>query len=197
MLVKTPSTYRSHVSASALVTHYAAVADASPVPVLLYNFPASTGVNPSADTVAQLAAHPNVAGMKETSTDAAQFADLSAAVPAGFTVLCGAAPGVFGALCNGAGGAIIAVAALLPGPCLELLACARDGRYDEALAIQHRITPIARAITTGFGVPGLKAALTLIGYTGGDPRPPLLPLSEDGVARIRALLDTVPTFNNV
>jgi 4-hydroxy-2-oxoglutarate aldolase len=164
------------------------VADASPVPVLLYNFPASTGVNLSAELVARLAAHPNITGMKETSTDAAQFADLSAAVPAGFTVLCGAAPGVFGALCNGAAGAIIAVAALLPAPCLELLSAVREGRYDRGLAIQHRITPLARAVTTGFGVPGLKAALTLAGFQGGDPRPPLMPLGPDAVERIRTLL---------
>src|SRR5262249_61137003 len=141
------------------------------------------------DTVARLAAHPNIAGMKETSTDAAQFADLSAAVPDGFTVLCGAAPGVYGALCAGAKGAIIAVAALLPAACLELLSLVRDGHHDRALAIQHRITPLARAVTTGYGIPGLKAALDLAGCTGGDPRPPLAPLAADARERIRTLLD--------
>jgi 4-hydroxy-2-oxoglutarate aldolase len=197
VLVKTPYTYRTHVPPSGLIAHYTAVADASPVPVLLYNFPASTGVNLAPDTVARLAAHPNIAGMKETSTDVAQFADLSAAVPDGFAVLCGAAPGVFGALSAGAAGAIIAVAALLPAPCLELLACVRSGRRAEALAIQHRITPIARAVTTGFGVPGLKAALNLAGYDAGDPRPPLAALPPDAVETIRALLTAVPSLNNV
>ena len=76
VLVKTPYTYRNHVSAAGLIAHYTAVADASPVPVLLYNFPASTGVNLAPETVAALAGHPNIAGMKETSTDGAQFADL-------------------------------------------------------------------------------------------------------------------------
>jgi len=189
VLVKTPYTYRAHVTPAGLVAHYAAVADASPVPVLLYNFPSSTGVNLAPDTVARLAAHPNIAGMKETSTDAAQFADLSAAVPDGFTVLCGAAPGVYGALCAGAKGAIIAVAALLPAACLELLSLVRDGHHDRALAIQHRITPLARAVTTGYGIPGLKAALDLAGCTGGDPRPPLAPLAADARERIRTLLD--------
>ena len=189
VLVKTPYTYRNHVPPAGLVAHYTAVADASPVPVLLYNFPSSTGVNLAPETVARLAAHPNIAGMKETSTDVAQFADLSAAVPDGFSVLCGAAPGVYGALCAGAAGAIIAVAAILPKPCLELLASVREGRHDHALAIQHRITPIARAVTTGFGVPGLKAALELAGFTAGDPRPPLAPLSSDAVERIRVLLN--------
>jgi 4-hydroxy-tetrahydrodipicolinate synthase len=189
VLVKTPYTYRAHVPPAGLVAHYTAVADASPVPVLLYNFPSSTGVNLAPETVARLAAHPNIAGMKETSTDVAQFADLSAAVPDGFSVLCGAAPGVFGALCAGAAGAIIAIAALLPAPCLSLLSLVREGRNEEALAIQHRITPLARAVTTGFGVPGLKAALNLAGYSAGDPRPPLAALSADSVERIRALLN--------
>jgi 4-hydroxy-2-oxoglutarate aldolase len=189
VLVKTPSVYRAHVTTSGLVAHYRAVADASPVPVLLYNFPAVTGVNLAPETVARLAAHPNIIGMKETSTDGAQFADLSAAVPDGFTVLCGAAPGVFAALCAGAKGAIIAVSSLLPAVCLELLAHVRGGRYDEALALQRRLTPLGRAVTTGYGIPGLKKALDLSGYCGGDPRPPLAPLDGDAVERIRTLLD--------
>lgn len=189
VLVKTPHTYRTHVPVSGLVSHYTAVADASPVPVLLYNFPASTGVNLSPETVGRLAAHPNIVGMKETSTDGAQFADLSAAVPPDFTVLCGSAPGVFAALCAGATGAITAVSAVMPEACLDMLACVRAGRYDEALAIQHRITPLARAVTTGFGIPGLKVALEMAGFCCGDPRPPLMPLAGDAKERIRALLD--------
>ena len=189
VLVKTPSVYRGHVTADGLVAHYTAVADASPVPVLLYNFPASTGVNLAPETVARLAAHPNIVGMKETSTDGAQFADLSAAVPGTFTVLCGAAPGVYAALCAGAKGAIIAVSSLLPAACLELLAHARAGRHGEGLALQRRITPLGRAVTTMYGVPGLKVALDMSGYCGGSPRPTLLPLTGDAVERIRTLLD--------
>lgn len=189
VLVKTPSVYRAHVSAAGLVSHYLAVADASPVPVLLYNFPGSTGVNLTPETVARLAEHSNIIGMKETSTDGAQFADLTGAVPERFTVLCGAAPGVFAALCAGATGAIIAVSALLPSLCLELLAHVRAGRYDEARAIQHRITPLGRAVTTMYGIPGLKAALNITGYAGGEPRPPLCPLPTEAVEKIRGLLN--------
>lgn len=188
VLVKTPHTYRNHVPAAGLVTHYMAVADASPVPVLLYNFPASTGVNLAPETVATLARHGNIVGMKETSTDGAQFADLSAVVPDGFTILCGSAPGVFAALCAGAKGAITAVSAVMPEACLEMLDHVRAGRYAAALAIQHRITPLARAVTTGFGIPGLKAALEMIGFTCGDPRPPLMPLAAEPRERIRTLL---------
>jgi 4-hydroxy-2-oxoglutarate aldolase len=185
------------VPASGLVTHYQAVADASPVPVLLYNFPASTGVNLSPDTVGILAAHPNIVGMKETSTDGAQFADLSAAVPHDFTVLCGSAPGVYAALCAGAKGEIIAVGCVLPALALELLAHVRAGRYDEALAMQQRINPLGRAVTAGFGIPGLKAALDLAGFTGGEPRPPLMPASADARERIRSLFHAVATLDHV
>lgn len=189
VLVKTPSVYRTHVSVPSLVAHYTAVADASPVPVLLYNFPASTGVNLSPDTVARLAAHPNIVGMKETSTDGAQFADLAAAVPDRFTVLCGAAPGLLAALSAGAHGAIVAISALMPSACLDLLAHVRSGRREEALALQRHITPLARAVTTTFGVPGLKAALDMSGFCGGEPRPPLGPLPAEAVETIRVLLN--------
>jgi len=189
VLVRTPSFYRAHVPVAALVAHYTAVADASPVPVLLYNYAAFTGVNLAPDTIARLAAHPNVAGLKETSTDGAQFADLSAAVPARFTVMAGSAPGVYAALCAGARGAILAVACVTPELCLELFEHVRQGRFAQALECQQRLTPLARAVTTGFGIAGLKAAMDLCGLTGGEPRPPLAPLAREGVEKIRSLLD--------
>ncbi|HYT76476.1 MAG TPA: dihydrodipicolinate synthase family protein, partial [Vicinamibacterales bacterium] len=171
--------------------HYTAVADESPVPILLYNFPANTGVNLTPEIVGRMAEHRNVVGMKETSTDGAQFAEVSAAVPERFTLLAGSAPGFYPALCAGAKGAIVAVACLLPEICLELLELTRAGRHAEALALQQRLTPLARAVTSGFGIAGLKAAMDLSGYEGGDPRPPLGPLAGDAVETIRALLHAV------
>jgi 4-hydroxy-2-oxoglutarate aldolase len=193
VLARTPSMYRNHVTPAALVTHYRAVADASPVPLLLYNFPASTGVNLTPDIVSRVAEHPNVAGMKETSTDGAQFAELSAAVPERFTVMAGSAPGLYAALCAGAKGGIVAVACVMPETCLELLALVRAGSLAEALALQQRLLPIARAVTSGFGIPGLKTAMTLTGYRGGDPRAPLAPLADDAVEKIRAVLHAIRT----
>jgi len=189
VLIKTPYTYRNHVPAAGLIAHYTAIADACPVPVLLYNFPSSTGVNLSPETVGRLAAHPNIAGMKETSTDAAQFAELTAAAPADFTVLCGAVPGLLGALSAGATGAIVAVAGVAPALCLEMLSLVRAGRIEEAREIQHRITPLGRAVTTGFGIPGLKKALDLAGFVGGDPRPPLQPVGPEVADKLRVLLN--------
>ena len=188
VLVRPPSLYRAHISAAALAQHYTAVADASPVPVLLYNYPAFFGVNLTPDLVGRLASHPNIAGMKETSTDGAQFVDLTAAVPPEFTILAGSAPGTYPALSAGASGAILAIACVLPALCVELFEHARAGRYQEALACQRRLTPIARAVTSTFGIPGLKAAMTLAGYEGGDPRPPLAPVPSAAREKLRGLL---------
>src|SRR5260370_12421909 len=143
VLVRTPSFYRAHVSAAALVVHYTAVADASPVPVMLYNYAAFTGVNMAPETVGRLAAHPNIAGIKETTTDGAQFVELAALVPERFSVLAGSAPGAYTAFCAGAAGAILAVACVRPHLCLRLRALTLEGRHAAAPAIQQRLTPLA------------------------------------------------------
>ncbi len=191
VVIRTPSFYRAHVPAAGVIAHYTAAADASPVPILLYNYPAFTGVNLTPDIVGRLAEHPNVAGIKETSTDGAQFTDLAAVVPERFTILSGSAPGCFAAVCAGARGAILAVACVAPGECLQLLELTRAGRLADARLLQQRLNPLARAVTTGFGIAGLKAALDLAGYDGGDPRAPLGALSSDGVEKIRTLLEAI------
>ncbi len=188
VLVRTPSLYKAHLTAAALAKHYTAIADASPVPILLYNYPAFTGVALSAELIGCLAQHANVIGIKETSTDGAQFVDMAAVVPDRFTILAGSAPGAYTGLCAGARGAILAVACVLPELCLELVALVRAGRHAEALTLQQRLTPLARAVTSGFGIAGLKAAMDLTGYRGGEPRAPLAPLTSDAVETIRTLL---------
>jgi len=188
VLVRTPSFYKAHLTATALAKHYTAIADASPVPILLYNYPAFTGVALSAELIGRLAQHANVIGIKETSTDGAQFVDMAAVVPDRFTILAGSAPGAYTGLSAGARGAILAVACVNPELCLELVALVRGLRHAEALALQQRLTPIARAVTSGFGIAGLKGAMDLTGYRGGDPRPPLAPLAGDALQTIRTLL---------
>ena len=189
VLARTPAFYRAHTPVAALVAHYTALADASRVPVLLYNYAAFTGVNLSPSTIGRLAEHPNIVGLKETSTDGAQFAEIAAAIPPRFTIMAGSAPGVYSALCAGATGAILAVACVRPALCLELFEHVRAERFAAALACQQRLTPLARAVTSGFGIAGLKAAMDLSGLDGGDPRLPLGPLSGEEKGKIRALLD--------
>jgi 4-hydroxy-2-oxoglutarate aldolase len=186
-LIRTPSFFRPQMTPAALTAHFEAVADASPIPILLYNFPGQTGVNFSPDTVAGLAEHPNIAGMKETGTDAAQLASfVDATASCTFSVLAGAAPGFYPALCVGAVGAIVAVACVLPELCVRLHAAAQEGRHAEARALQRLLTPLGRLVTTTHGVPGLKAAMDIAGYRGGAPRRPLAPVSPKVMEEIRA-----------
>lgn len=191
VLVRPPSLYRGSISPAALEQHYQTIADESPSPMLLYNYPAFFGTALQPALIGKLAEHPNVIGMKETSTDGAQFADVAAAVPESFTILAGSAPGVYPALCAGARGAILAVACVLPALCLRVLACTREGRHGEALRLQQQINPLARAVTSGHGIAGLKAAMEMVGYAGGDTRRPLPSVSAEGVEQIRLLLQAV------
>src|SRR5437764_1824138 len=92
VLVRTPGFFKAQMTTDAFVRHYTAVADASPVPVLLYNFTALTGVNLLPVAAARLATHPNIIGMKESGGDMAQVADLVSLTPKGFNVLAGSAP---------------------------------------------------------------------------------------------------------
>jgi 4-hydroxy-2-oxoglutarate aldolase len=195
VLVRTPSYFKPRMTRDAFVAHYTAVADAIGVPVLLYNYPAVTGLTLTPDTVGALASHPNIAGIKETSTDAAQIAAfVDAARGETFAVLAGSAPGVYAALCLGATGAILAAACIVPRACVALFDAFQRGAHDEARELQRRILPVAAAVTSGFGVPGLKAALDAAGYIGGRPRAPLSPASAEAVAAIRAALEPMREF---
>jgi 4-hydroxy-2-oxoglutarate aldolase len=190
-LVRTPSFFKPQMTSDAFVRHYTEVAEASPIPILLYNVTLYTGVNLLPDAVERLAIHPNIIGLKESGSDIGQIADFSARTPEDFTVLAGSATTLFHALCAGCDGAILALASLVPDLCVRMVALVREQRLDEARALQTRLLPLARSIGTSHGVAGLKAALDLIGYVGGVPRPPLRPLNSQIVDMIRGQLDTL------
>jgi 4-hydroxy-2-oxoglutarate aldolase len=179
-LVLNPFFYRGGMSDDALARHYEAVADASPIPVLLYTMPAATGVDVSAAVAARLCAHPNVKGMKDSGGDVAKLAEvIRVTASKDFALASGNYAAFLPATTFGVRAAIVAVANVAPRECVRLLSLAREGRHDEASALHLALLPVARAVTTRFGVPGLKAALELVGLYGGPPRAPLLPLGED------------------
>ena len=188
VLVRTPSFFKARMTADVFVRHYTAVADAAPVPVLLYNVPAVTGVNLTPDAVSRLASHPNIIGVKETGSDTAQLAAFVAAAPGTFAVIAGSAPTFYPSLCVGATGGILAVSCVLPALCVELHEHFRAGRHGEARDLQRRLTPLAKLVTTGLGVAGLKTAMDLAGFTGGEPRAPLVPLTTEATAQVRDAL---------
>jgi 4-hydroxy-2-oxoglutarate aldolase len=188
VLVRTPGFFKNQMTTDAFVRHYQAVADESLVPVLLYNFTALTGVNLLPAAVTRLAEHPNIIGMKESGGDVAQIAELVNGTPSGFGVLAGTTSTFYAALCVGAVGGILALACAVPEACTRLFTATRDGRHAEARAIQRQLAPLAKLLGPTYGVPGLKAALNVLGYDVGVPRPPLSPLPDAGVKILRDAL---------
>jgi 4-hydroxy-2-oxoglutarate aldolase len=194
VLVRTPGFFKSQMTVEAFVRHYTAVADASPVPVLLYNFAAAFGVNLPLEAVARLAAHPNIVGLKESGGDIGQISDQVSIARSGFEVVVGSAPTLYASLCVGAVGGIVAVANMVPEACVRLFELTRAGHHQQALALQQALTPLARAVTTLHGVPGLKAGMSLAGYRGGPPRSPLPPAPSPAVDEISRRLSELRAF---
>jgi 4-hydroxy-2-oxoglutarate aldolase len=195
VLVRTPSYFKPRMTPEAFIFHYTTIADALEIPVLLYNYPAVTGVNLTPDTVGRLAQHPNIIGIKETSTDAGQIAAyVDATRGQDFAVLAGSAPAFYSALTLGAVGGILAVCCVVPRACVALFDAFARGDQATARELQRRLVPLAQSVTSGYGVPGLKAAMELAGYFGGPPRHPLMPASSDARAAIAAQLEPLREF---
>jgi 4-hydroxy-2-oxoglutarate aldolase len=196
-LVRTPAFFKSQMTTDVFVRHYLEVADASPIPTLLYNVTMYTGVNLLPEAVATLAVHPNIVGMKESGSDLVQIAEYIARTPDDFTILAGSAATLFPALAVGCDGAILALAALAPDACVQMVTLVREGRVDEARALQARLMPLGRAIGAQHGVPGLKAAMDLLGYAGGPPRPPLRAVAPQTIEMLRSQLAALGLLEQV
>ena len=196
VLVRTPSSFKGQLTTSTFIRHYTAVADASPVPVLLYNFSAFTGVTLPIEAVAALSIHENIVGLKESGPDMSYVGELVGLAPDGFNVLVGSAPTFFSSLTLGAHGGVLALACVAPHACVQLYELVRAGRYDEARELQRHITPLSKLVTAIHGIPGLKAALGLIGYVGGRPRLPLEPVDDDAVEQIRRQIDLLASITS-
>lgn len=187
-MVVTPNYYKPKLNAAAFVAFYRAVADASPIPIAIYTMPAYTGVDIPVDAVARLSEHPNIIGMKDSGGAMAKFADTARQVRPGFQVLAGSASFLYAALCLGATGGVCALANVAPAQTVELYHLAVAGRHDEARALQFRLMAPNAAVTSRFGIAGLKHACDLIGIYGGPVRLPLLPLAEAEQAAIKAIM---------
>jgi len=192
-LVITPSFYDGKMSPDALVRYFVAVADASPIPVLLYNVPKFTHVDMSAATIARTVPHPNIVGIKDSSGNITKLADTvrvarAAAGGAGFDVLAGSAGFLFAALAVGAAGGVVALSNIAPQQCVDIYTLYHEGRWDEAAELQRKMVPVNTAITATYGVAGLKAALDMLGFYGGPVRPPLLDLDKEGCQALQQTL---------
>ena len=188
-MVVTPNYYKPKMDAAAYVAFYQAVADASPIPIAIYTMPPYTGVDITADAVARLSQHPNIIGMKDSGGAMAKYADMLRQVRPGFQLLAGSASFLLPAVALGASGGVCALAVVAPRQTVELYRLAAAGNVAEARTLQYRLMAPNAALTTGFGIAGLKYACELIGLYGGPVRLPLLPLGEKEQGRIRAILD--------
>ena len=189
VLVQPPAYYKGAMTPEALREHYLAVADTSPVPVIVYQAPLrmSTLDFPTG-LVVELSNHENIVGIKDSRGKLELMGELVQQCRSGFQVLSGSGALLYPAMEVGAVGGIVAVANMAPGPCGELFQAHKAGRGSEAGRLQQQIGPIHNDIVGGIGVPGVKVALDLLGYAGGDPRPPIRPLPEKGRKNVREVL---------
>jgi 4-hydroxy-2-oxoglutarate aldolase len=190
LLVITPHFYRAALTQDALAEHYERVADSSPVPVVIYSIPQNTGVALAPDTVGRLARHENVVGIKESSGDVVAFVEMMRAAGGAenFSMMTGHASAFHASLASGARGGILAVACAVPRFAVGLMRAHESGDYERARSMQHKLIPLARAVTTRFGVGGLKYALDLAGYAGGSVRAPLREPGDEARREIARLL---------
>jgi len=188
-LIVTPYYYRPRYDTAAFLKHYHAVADASPIPIIVYIMTAYTGVDLPSALVAQLSRHPNIVGVKDSAGNAVKFAEMVSESEEGFAVLAGSANFLYPALCLGAAGGILALADIAPAECAQVMELFLAGDHDAARKAQFNLLAPNAAVTTRFGIAGLKAAMEMVGLTSSDPRLPMLPATDAERREIRSILE--------
>ena len=194
VLVIAPFYNRGSMTPAILETHFKAVADACTVPVYVYNIPQVSGIAHSPAWMANIAQHPNIAGLKDSSGDIMTLTETARVVNADFNVLTGNAPTLLPALSVGAQGAILAAANVIPGIFGKLRTAFMERDLETALTLQRRSNALSYAVTRDFGVPGLKAAMRLRGVNGGYPRAPLLDVDVATMTKLELMLEEIKTL---
>ena len=191
VLVLNPSYYKGQMDTVALVSHYEAVAEASTVPVIIYNMPANSGLDMTAEILLVIAKHPNIIGLKDSGGNLEKMEEVIRGAKPGFQVLAGSAGFLLPALKLGAVGGIAALANIAPGQCTEIYRNFMEGNMEEAHAMQEKVIKLNLAVTRKWGVPALKEAMDHIGLYGGPSRRPLLPLEKERREELFKLMEEV------
>ncbi|MCP5046660.1 MAG: dihydrodipicolinate synthase family protein [bacterium] len=178
-LVINPSYYRGLMTREVLINHFNIIADGSPIPIIVYNMPACTGMDLDVETILALSRHPHIIGMKDSSGNVVKMAAIRQQAGPGFQILAGSGGFLLPALSVGAIGGIMALANIAPAHCIAICQYYLEGKHRESRELQVRMIELNTAITSRWGVPGLKAALDSIGLYGGPARLPLLPLPDE------------------
>jgi 4-hydroxy-2-oxoglutarate aldolase len=187
-LVVTPFYYKAQMTAAALEAYYREVADKSKIPIILYTVPKFTGLELPLQTIAAMATHPNVIGLKDSSGNMSAISETLKACAPDFSLFQGHGSLLYPALQLGAKGGILALSNMAPGETVEIYKLFQAGDYEEAREMQFRLLPVNQKIVGGYGVPGIKCAVEMLGYAGGDPRSPLKPVSREARDSIRQIL---------
>jgi 4-hydroxy-2-oxoglutarate aldolase len=197
VLVVTPYYYKGSMTQEAFTRHFNDVADRSPLPVLIYNVPSNTGVVIESATIAKLAGHENIIGVKDSAGNMGAISETIRRSPASFQVMVGNGGILFPSLMMGATGAVLAIACAAPRACVDLYQAAKAGDHQRGRELQNRIAPLSHIVTAGLGVPGLKAAMEMLGLAGGPPRAPLAPVSSSERERIKAVIRETGLFPEI
>ena len=158
------------------------------LPVVIYNMPANTGVNTSAALLSSLSKHKNIIGVKDTSGNIAQIAETIRDAAEGFSVFAGNWAFFLPSLFLGAKGATLALANILPNECALLMELYEQKQFDDARALSQKLMQLNAAITSKYGIGGLKTAMEMVGLFGGEPRRPLHVPNDAARSEIKMIL---------
>ena len=188
VLVLNPSYYKGLMTNEALVAHYHDVAEASQVPVIIYNMPANSGVDMDAITILAISGHDNIIGLKDSGGNLTKMAEIIQKAKPGFQVLAGSAGFLLPALSVGAVGGILALANLLPVKCIDIYRSFLVGDFNHAAELQRSVVELNNFVTRGWGVPALKVAMDHLGLYGGPCRKPIQKLTD---SQVHSLIHTL------
>ncbi|WP_214784696.1 4-hydroxy-tetrahydrodipicolinate synthase [Exiguobacterium sp. S3] len=191
-MVVTP--YYNKSTQVGLIAHFTAIADASPIPLMLYNVPSRTGVALAPETVGELAEHPRITALKEASGDISVMAQMMAHIPEGFTVYCGNDDQILPYMAWGAQGVVSVLSNVYPGATVALADALLAGDLQTARTWQIRLLPVIDELFAEVNPIPVKAALQARGFEVGAPRLPLVPMSATAEAK---LLSAMEQFNEV
>ena len=188
-LIINPSYYKSDLTEPVLQKYFEGVADKSSIPVMLYNMPRNTGINLSSNLIIKLSSHPNIKGLKDSSGNIVQISEIIAAVPESFSVFAGSGSFLFTTTILGGKGGTLAVANVAPDYCAEMYQVSKFGDIEKGRKMQLDILALNNAVTAGFGIGGMKAAMDIAGFYGGLPRLPLQPATDEVKDKIYKMMD--------
>jgi 4-hydroxy-2-oxoglutarate aldolase len=187
-LLISPSFFKSEMKHRTFLNYFTRVAESVMIPVIIYNVPKFTNVNIETETIIELSSHPNIIALKDSTEITSRISEIAANVHPGFKLIVGTASVLYPGLLAGANAGILALANIAPDQCIQIYKYHKENNFEKALEIQNRMIPVNKAVTSKFGVAGLKAAMDMMGYFGGNPRFPLEPLNEAQLIELKMIL---------